>query len=417
MKHTADVIVIGAGMVGAATACMLARAGFSVQVIEQGESRPFNGSDPVGLRVSALSPGSQNVLTEAGAWKKIAEQRLCPYRRMKVEDGSENTVIEFSSAEFALERLGSIVENDLVQWSLWQQMQDLANVEVICPANVQHIHFAAGEARVALQDGQELSAGLLVGADGADSQVRKAMGIDQTCWDYGQQGIVSVVKSSIANTGLAWQRFMPGGPLAFLPLSDGSSSIVWSRPNDEARELLAMDDAGFLQSLQDAVQRSGEELPASSLFGELQSCGPRGSFPLTMALSETYTAHNAVLIGDAAHVVHPLAGQGVNLGFLDAAALVETLLRARKENCELGDVRHLQAFSRWRRSESELMARGIHGIRTLFSIEPLSVLRRLGLGLVSRSWNAKESFIRRAAGLNRNAPAVARGTPLGQLMR
>jgi ubiquinone biosynthesis UbiH/UbiF/VisC/COQ6 family hydroxylase len=417
MKHTADVIVIGAGMVGAATACMLARSGFSVQVVEQREPRPFDSSDPVGLRVSALSPGSQNVLTEAGAWKRIAEQRHCPYRRMKVEDGDEKTVLEFNSAEFALERLGSIVENDLVQWCLWQQMQDLANIEVICPESVQDIRFEADDAQVDLLDGRTISAALLVGADGANSRVRQAMGIDQTFWDYGQQGIVSVVKSSLANTGLAWQRFMPGGPLAFLPLADGSSSIVWSRPNDEARELLAMDDAGFLQSLQGAVQKSGEDMPASSLFGELQSCGPRGSFPLTMALSETYTAHNAVLIGDAAHVVHPLAGQGVNLGFLDAAALVETLLKARKESRELGDARHLQAFSRWRRSESELMARGIHGIRSLFSIQPLSLLRRLGLGMVSRSWSAKESFIRRAAGLNTNAPAVARGTSLGQLMR
>ncbi|MDZ4728640.1 MAG: FAD-dependent oxidoreductase [Xanthomonadales bacterium] len=414
MKHTADIIVVGAGMVGAATACMLARAGFSVQVIESKQAQQFSTDEPVGLRVSALSPGSQNVLTAAGVWQRIADQRHSAYRRMRVEDGDEKTVLDFNAGEFALERLGSIVENDLVQYALWQQMQNLASVELVCPASVRQIHIEAGTAQVTLDDGRSLSAALLVGADGATSAVRKAMGVDQQVWTYGQQGIVCVVKSSIANTGLAWQRFMPGGPLAFLPLADGSSSIVWTRPDIEVNELLTLDDAAFLARLQSAM---AESAGAESLFGKLQSCGPRAAFPLRMALSDSYATQCAVLIGDAAHVVHPLAGQGVNLGFLDAAALVETLLGNRKQGNRLNDERSLQAYSRARRSETELMARGIHGIRSLFAIQPLSPLRRLGLGLLARSWHGKEAFIRRAAGLNSNAPAIARGVELGQLMR
>lgn len=414
MKHTADVIIVGAGMVGAATACMLARAGFSVQLIETKPAQQFSTDEPVGLRVSALSPGSQNVLTAAGVWQRIAEQRHCAYRRMRIEDGDEKTALDFNAGEFALERLGSIVENNLVQYALWQQMQNLASVELICPASVRRIQIEANAAQVTLDDGRSLSAALLVGADGSGSGVRQAMGVDQQVWTYGQQGIVCVVKTSIANTGLAWQRFMLGGPLAFLPLEDGSSSIVWTRPNMQAKELLIMHDEAFLARLQSAMAESAD---ANSLFGILQSCGPRAAFPLRMALSDSYATQGAVLIGDAAHVVHPLAGQGVNLGFLDAAALVETLLGNRKQGKQLNDERSLRAYSRARRSETELMARGIHGIRSLFAIQPLSPLRRLGLGLLARSWYGKEAFIRRAAGLNSNAPAIARGIELGQLMR
>ncbi|HET6565945.1 MAG TPA: UbiH/UbiF/VisC/COQ6 family ubiquinone biosynthesis hydroxylase [Xanthomonadales bacterium] len=413
-KKTADILIVGAGMVGAATACMLARAGMSVQLLETVAPRPWSADEPVGLRVSALSPGSQNVLDAAGVWQQIAAQRHCPYRRMRVEDGDERVVLDFNAAEFALDRLGSIVENELVQHRLWQQMQNLASIELLCPASVKHIELQLEGASIELSDGRRLAAPLLVGADGAASVVRRAMGVEQQVWTYSQQGIVCVVKSAIENTGLAWQRFMPGGPLAFLPLADGTNSIVWSRPDAEAGELLALDDQEFLQRLQSAV--AGLHEPGG-LFGELQSCGPRASFPLTMALSDTYAAQSSVLLGDAAHVVHPLAGQGVNLGLLDAAALVETLLNNRKQGKPLNDEHTLQAWSRWRRSESELMARGIHGIRSLFAIQPLAPLRRLGLGLLSRNWLGKEAFIRRAAGLNRNAPALARGQELGQLMR
>ena len=411
---SADILVVGAGMVGAATACMFARAGLAVQLVEAREPRAWSASEAVGLRVSALSPGSRNVLAAAGVWNQVAAQRHCDYRRMRVEDGDERVVLDFSAAEFALERLGTIVENDLVQHCLWQQLKNLANVQLFCPASIEEIRLSTAQANLVLSDGTTLAAPLLVGADGAASRVRKAMGVEQQVWTYGQQGIVCVVHSEIPNTGLAWQRFMPGGPLAFLPLADGTHSIVWTRPDAEASELLALDDAAFLQRLQSAV--AGLHEP-SGLFGELLSVGPRASFPLSMALSDSYAAPSSVLLGDAAHVVHPLAGQGVNLGFLDAAALVETLLHNRRNGAPLNEPGSLQAWSRWRRSESEMMARGIHGIRSLFGLRALAPLRRLGLGLLSRSWSGKEAFISRAAGLNRAAPAIARGRELNELMR
>jgi len=412
-----DVLVIGAGMVGATVACLLARAGFSVAVVEAREPPAFDPDAPVGLRVSAVSPGSQSVLTEAGAWRQVEQSRHCPYRRMRVEDRDYSAAVEFTCSQFGLERLGTIVENELLQWSLSQCLSSLAGVEFICPAQIEDFDLKADQPSISLQDGREIRARLVVGADGAQSDVRQELGIGVQYWSYGQQGIVAVVRTEVTNSGLAWQRFLSGGPLAFLPLADGCSSIVWSCPDNEARRLLDLDREAFCAELEAATTISaGREGERAGIFGSILECGPRAAFPLYMQLSDTYVARSTVLVGDAAHTVHPLAGQGVNLGLMDAAALVETLIDARKMGRGIHDQRLLQQFARSRRSESEVMARGIHGIRSLFMPDFLGPLRRLGLGLVSRSWALQEAFIRRAAGRNRTAPALARGVGLNQLI-
>ena len=407
-----DVLVVGAGMVGAAAACLLARSGFSVAILEAREPQAFDSTAAVGLRVSAFSPGAQAVLTEAGAWRQIEQQRHCPYRRMRVEDRDESVVINFSAPEFGLEHLGTIVENQLVQWTLWQTLQAMGGVEIICPDQLDALEYEDDEPVAQLQSGKRIHCRLLVVADGANSTLRKMLGIDQDYWEYGQQGIVSVVQTRNPNPGLAWQRFMEGGPLAFLPLQDGSSSIVWTQPEAQARRLLELGDDEFCAELEQAATGKNTTWP-----GTINSCGSRAAFPLTMRLSHRYAASRAVLIGDAAHVVHPLAGQGVNLGLLDAAGLAEVLVQARSRQADISGDRTLRKFERWRRSEAELMARGIHGIRGLFIPEGLAPLRRLGLGLVSRSWTAKDAFIKRAAGRNGNAPALARGVALTDLLR
>jgi len=407
-----DVVVVGAGMVGAAAAALLARAGFEVAVVEAREPPPFDATQSVGLRVSAFSPGSAEVLREAGAWRQVERQRHCPYRRMVVEDRDESSRLEFDAPEFGLERLGTIVENDLVQWALWQSLLATGGVELACPDQVAALENDVGGAVVGLRSGAQLRCRLLVAADGADSGVRKLLGIRQQQWEYGQMGVVGVVRSVVPNPGLAWQRFMEGGPLAFLPLQDGASSIVWSRPEADAARLLGLDEGDFLAELRQAAAGGAGHWP-----GVLAGCGPRAAFPLTMRLSDRYHARGAVLIGDAAHVVHPLAGQGVNLGLLDAAALTEVLVDARRRQEDIAAEATLVRYGRWRRSEAEIMARGIHGIRGLFMPEELGLLRRLGIGLVSRSWTAKEAFIRRATGRNRAAPALARGVTLADLLR
>ena len=406
-----DVAVVGAGMVGAATAALLARSGFSVALIEGREPRPFDAAAEVGLRVSALSPGAADILAEAGAWRLIERTRCSPYRHMAVEDRDEHSVIEFQAAEFGEDSLGFIVENDLVQWALWQALQLMAGVEFFCPDSVRDMALEDGERVLTLDSGARLRARLLVAADGADSRIRRLLGIGQDHWEYGQAGVVGVVETTPPNPALAWQRFMDGGPLAFLPLADGRSSIVWSRPEAEAQRLLALDDAAFLDELGVAAAGGPDHWPGTPV-----SCGPRAAFPLTMRLSDRYAAPAAVLVGDAAHVVHPLAGQGVNLGLLDAAGLVEVLIEARHAGAAFAAPRVLEKYDRWRRSEAEVMCRGVHGIRGLFMPAGLGPLRRVGLGLVARSWMARETFIRRATGRNSNAPALARGIGLNRLL-
>jgi ubiquinone biosynthesis UbiH/UbiF/VisC/COQ6 family hydroxylase len=253
-----------------------------------------------------------------------------------------------------------------------------------------------------------LQAPLLVGADGAGSRVRAHTGIRQDHWDYNPKGVVAVVRCERANPGIAWQRFMNGGPLAFLPLGDGASSIVWSRPLTEADRLLALEPADFLAELESAC---------GSWLGACESVGERAAFPLSMRLSERYVSDRIVLLGDAAHVVHPMAGQGVNLGLADAAALTELLIGNHRVGRDIGERALLKRFDRWRRSESEIMARGTHALRDLFSPDSLGLPRRFGMRVVSSSWLLREMFLRRATGRSRNSPRLCRGDSLASLLR
>lgn len=409
MSHSHyDVAIIGAGMVGATLASLLSRSGFLVALVEAHEPQPFDFEADVGLRVSAISPGSTAILEQAGAWKQVCDQRSRPYRRMQVEDGVEMDPLLFDAPVFNLDSLGTIVENELLQWSLWQVVKTGGQVDVFCPAQLDSIVFTENLNRVLLKSGESISATLVVGADGAASRVRKAIGIRQDHYIYNQHALVAVVDKQKPNPGVAWQRFLPGGPLAFLPLDNGRSSIVWTCPSDEAKRLLALDTDDFIKELDAA---------SSGWLGEVKSCGPRAAFPLSMRLSECYAAQRSVLIGDAAHVVHPLAGQGVNLGLADAAGLTERLIRIRLSGGDIGCAETLQQYDRWRRSESEAMAFGMHALRSLFGIEALSPLRRLGLTLVKRSWFIKDMFLQRAAGVGGNAPKLAKGMTIRDLMQ
>jgi 2-octaprenylphenol hydroxylase len=401
-----DVAIIGAGMVGATLASLLSRSGFSVALVEAVEPLPFDAEADVGLRVSAISPGSAAILDQAGAWKWVNTQRQRPYRRMQVEDGVEMDPLIFDAPVFNMERLGTIVENALLQWSLWQVVNSGGLVDINCPDQLDRIEISQHHNRVLLKSGKVINAKLVVGADGAASRVRKAIGIRQDYYAYNQHGIVAVVGKKKINPGVAWQRFLPGGPLAFLPLADGRSSIVWTCPSLEAERLLALDTEGFISEL---------DIASSGWLGTVESCGPRAAFPLSMRLSENYASQGVVLIGDAAHVVHPLAGQGVNLGLADAADLVEILICEREKGGGKSPASVLQSYDRRRRSESEAMAFGMHALRSMFGIEAMSPLRRVGLAMVKRSWTIKDMFLQRAAGVAKSAPKLATGTKLQDL--
>lgn len=403
-----DVVIIGAGMVGSSLASLLSRSGFSVALVEAVEPQVFDGRAEVGLRVSAISPGSATILAQAGAWKLISAQRIRPYRRMQVEDGVELEPLLFDAPVFNLERLGTIIENALLQSSLWQVVSAGGLVDIYCPDQIESVELHGGQNRVLLKSGKLMIANLVVGADGAASRVRKSMRVRQDHYAYNQRALVAVVGKQKPNPGVAWQRFMAGGPLAFLPLVDGRSSIVWSRPMADAERLSALDDSDFSEEL---------DVASSGWLGRVESVGPRAAFPLSMRLTECYASKRTVLIGDAAHVVHPLAGQGVNLGFADAAALTELLIASRLAGGDIGSTQVLGRYDRWRRSESEAMAFGMHGLRSLFGIESLSPVRRAGLAVVKRSWTMRDMLLQRAAGVGKNAPKLARGVTLRELMQ
>jgi len=403
-----DVAIIGAGMVGATLASLLSRSGFSVALVEAFKPPAFDAGTDVGLRVSAISPGSTAILEQTGAWKLVSAQRSRPYRRMQIEDGVEVDPLLFDAPQFNLERLGTIVENELLQWSLWQMVNSGGSVDIYCPDQLDKIGFFQEQNRVSLKSGKHLTARLVVGADGAHSRVRRAMGVRQDHYAYNQHGLVAVVDKQKPNPGVAWQRFLAGGPLAFLPLDDGRSSIVWTRPSVDAKRLLALDTEQFISELDAA---------SNGWLGRVKSCGSRAVFPLSMRLSECYAAQRTVLAGDAAHVVHPLAGQGVNLGFSDVAGLTELLIRVRLEGKDIGSAAVLQHYDRWRRSESEAMAFGMHALHSLFGTQSLYPFRRAGMALVKRSWTVKDIFLQRAAGIGKHAPKLAAGTTLQDLMR
>jgi 2-octaprenylphenol hydroxylase len=403
-----DVAIIGAGMVGATLASLLSRSGFSVALVEAREPESFDSKSDVGLRVSAISPGSAAILEQAGAWKQVALQRHRLYRRMQIEDGRESEPLLFDAPVFNLERLGTIVENDLLQWSLWQLVSAGGLLDLYCPDQLESMEFATGNNRLLLASGKEINARLVVGADGAASRVRQAIGINQEHYAYNQCGVVAVVGKQKTNPGVAWQRFLTTGPLAFLPLEDGRSSIVWTLPAFESKRMMELDTDTFKAELDEASE---------GWLGKVETCGPRAAFPLSMRLSECYASQRTVLVGDAAHVVHPLAGQGVNLGLADVASLTETLIRMRRQGEDIGSASVLRDYDRQRRSESVTMAFGMHAIRSLYSIEALSPLRRIGAAVVKRSWTMKELFLQKATGVGKRAPRLANGETLQDLMR
>jgi len=375
--------------------------------VEAGPAPAWRNDQEVGLRVSAVSPGSQAILETTGAWSAVAQNRHCAYRRMRIEDREPGAHVDFEAPAHALERLGTIVENELLRSALWETLRHHPLVRWHCPARLEAVQTSRDAIEGTLDDGTRLRATLLVAADGPGSRLRHLAGARQDVWEYGQRGLVCVVGTSRPNPATAWQRFLPTGPLAYLPLADGRSSIVWTLPSARADELLAADPADFHA----ALDRASE-----GWLGATRSSGPRAAFPLTMQLADRYVTGRIVLLGDAAHVVHPLAGQGVNLGLADAAALVEVLLEGRTAGRDLAESRQLEDWARWRRSESRLMAGGIHGLGGLFSADWLSPVRRFGLGLVARSWAAGDAFVRRAAGVHAGAPRLSRGEPLASMM-
>jgi 2-octaprenyl-3-methyl-6-methoxy-1,4-benzoquinol hydroxylase/2-octaprenylphenol hydroxylase len=385
-----DVAVVGGGMVGGAAALALARAGFSTALLEARAPRAWDVHDEVDLRVVGLAQSSLALLDDLDVWPSIREARSSPYSRMHVWDAQSGAAIDFDAAREGRNLLGYIVENSLVQWMLWHAL-DAAGVHCLCPAEVRGFEPRGDRVQLELADGEALTASVLVAADGAASPLRRMAGIDTRGRDYAQRAVVAHVGTERAHQATAWQRFLPGGPLALLPLADGRSSLVWSLPEAEAQRVLALDDRAFC-----------DELGVASDFrlGRIVASTPRAAFPLKLQLATRYHADRFVLLGDAAHTVHPLAGQGVNLGLRDVVELRDTLASARAAGADIGATHVLRRYARRRRSADTLDALGFDALANIYAWQSpaLVAARGAGVRLLDRLAPLKRRLSEHAAG-------------------
>lgn len=402
MKHDYDIVIAGAGMAGATLAALLARADLKVLLTDTEAPVPFTGGD-TGIRVSALGRAAARILDAAGAWSAIIAARAAPYRAMQVWDAGSAGELVFDAADAALPELGWIIENQLVQHALLERIARSGTVQTTWRAGIEGAEFS-DDGVVLKTGGRTLRCALLVGADGAHSQVRALAGIDAHTRGYGQRAVVAMVTTALPHQETAWQRFLDGGPVALLPLSNGRCSLVWSLPDTEAERVLALDDAAFCAELGAAVEHR---------LGPVNAAGPRAAFPLSRMHAHEYVVPRCALIGDAAHVVHPLAGQGANLGLLDAAALAESLQDAMRAGSPAGAWHALRRYARWRRAHNALMQELLDAFHRVFtSADPLvRGLRGAGLGVVNRLGPVKRQMVLFATGEQGDLPTVARPRP------
>lgn len=400
MMQSVDVAIIGGGMVGLTLAAALAETELRVAVVEGRLPAQELGPQP-DIRVSALSRASERILRRVGAWEGIEARRLSPYDKMQVWEQDSFAAIAFEAGRLAQPNLGHIVENRVIQLALLERVALLPNVALLAPEQCQSIAFGESEAWLSLASGKSLTAKLVVGADGANSWLRRQLDIPLTHWDYGHSAVVANIRCAEPHGMTARQIFRPQGPLAFLPLPDSDlCSIVWSVPPEEAERLVALSDQAFNKALTSAFDHR---------LGLCRVEGARQAFPLKMRYARDFVRNRVALVGDAAHTIHPLAGQGVNLGLLDAASLAQELKALWQEELDIGQQAHLRHYERWRKAEAAKMITAMQAFRDLFagSHPAKKLFRDLGMLLADKAPGVKDEFMRRALGLSGELPELA----------
>lgn len=392
--QSVDVAIVGGGMVGLAVACGLQGSGLRVAVLEQREPQPLAADAAPALRVSAINAASEKLLTRLGVWSDIVARRASCYHGMEVWDKDSFGRIAFDDQSMGYSHLGHIVENTVIHYALWQKAQQSSDITLKAPAELQQVAWGENEAFLTLKDGAMLTARLVIGADGANSWLRNKADIPLTFWDYRHHALVATIRTEEAHGAVARQAFHGEGILAFLPLSDPHlCSIVWSLAPEEAERMRQASDEQFNQALNIAFDNR---------LGLCRVESERQVYPLTGRYARQFAAHRLALVGDAAHTIHPLAGQGVNLGFMDAAELVDELKRLHRQGKDIGQYLYLRRYERSRKHSAALMLAGMQGFRELFAgTNPAKkLLRDMGLKLADTLPGVKPQLLRQAMGLN-----------------
>jgi len=389
-RARSDVIVVGGGVVGAACALGLAQRGLEVVLIEGQAPTPWSAQAP-DLRVYAFAPDNAALLQRLGVWDAVRRARAQPYRRMRVWDAAGGGELMFDADRLGRRELGWLIEHGLLADRLWAALP-AAGVQLRCPARVEAMEQDAAGVRLTLDDGARLEARLVIAADGAASTLRALAGLGTQGHDYRQRGVVGYIRTEHPHEDTAWQRFLPTGPLAVLPCTQGRSSIVWTLPQAEAVRVLALEEEAFSRELTQAF---------AGRLGEMVIDSPRAAFPLRLQLARQYVEGRLLLVGDAAHAVHPLAGQGVNLGLRDVAGLLDNVAQAQARQAPWDGAHRLQRWARTRLSENAVAAYTFDGINRLFSTDELHTTLARGplLGLAGRLPPLTDLLWRRAAGL------------------
>ncbi|MGR6835010.1 FAD-dependent 2-octaprenylphenol hydroxylase [Aliivibrio wodanis] len=400
MMQSVDIAIIGGGMVGLTVAAALENSGLRIAIIES-KLPDTELADLPDVRVSAISRASENILEHVGAWQGIVTRRASPYSSMKVWEQDSFARIEFEAEQIAQRNLGHIVENRVIQLSLLEKVSKQENVTLLAPERCSNIMFGESEAWLNLESGKAITAKLVVGADGANSWLRQQVDIPLTHWDYGHSALVANIRTVESHDKTARQIFRPEGPLAFLPLGeDNLNSIVWSLDPLHAENLVSMSEEEFNKQLTAAFDNQ---------LGLCKVEGERQAFPLKMRYAKDFVKERVVLVGDAAHTIHPLAGQGVNLGLADAAALAETINELHQEGKDIGLKMNLRPFERWRKTEAAQMIASMQGFKELFSgSNPIKKLvRGIGMSLTNEVSPVKDECLKRALGVSGRLPKIA----------
>ncbi len=403
MGSEVEILVVGGGMVGGTLACALGGAGLTVALVDP-QPAPVQTAAAFDGRASAIATGSKQVLAAVGVWPEIAGDAE-PIIDIRVSDGSSPLFLHYDNADLGAGPLGYIVENRVLRRSIFDRLNGLAGVTLHEGRMVASLTRGPNNVVAVLDDGSNVRAALAIAADGRRSPTRADAGIGVTEWRYRQTGIVCTVAHARPHDGVAQERFLPSGPFAILPMTGDRSSIVWTERADLAPAMMALDEPEFTAEL---GLRFGDYL------GALRVVGPRFSYPLALSHADSYFAQRLALAGDSAHAIHPIAGQGFNLGLRDVAALAEVVIDAARLGIDIGSTAVLERYERWRRFDNALMLAVTDGLNRLFSndIGPLRLARDVGLAMVNQAPPLKRVLMRHAMGLVGDLPRLVRGEPL-----